>query len=80
MCTLLSMLGSKTTLAVVRELSWGILGRGEGSLWVHCDKPIKFMTLARGNILNSGNMQDRAEISKSPPHHLVIPTDSVMPN
>ena len=27
---LLSMLGSKTTLAVVRELSWGILGRGEG--------------------------------------------------
>ena len=29
---LLSMLGSKTTLAVVRELSWGILGRGEGGL------------------------------------------------
>ena len=26
------MLGSKTTLAVVRELSWGILGRGEGGL------------------------------------------------
>ena len=26
---LLSMLGSKTTLAVVRERSWGILGRGE---------------------------------------------------
>jgi len=34
---LLSMLGSKITLAVVRELSWGILGRGEGGLkgiWV----------------------------------------------
>ena len=29
---LLSMLGSKTTLAMVRELSWGILGRGEGGL------------------------------------------------
>jgi len=29
---LLSMLGSKTTLVVVRELSWGILGRGEGRL------------------------------------------------
>jgi len=29
---LLSMLGSKTTLAVVRELSWGIFGRGEGRL------------------------------------------------
>ena len=29
---LLSMLGSKTMLAVVRELSWGILGRGEGGL------------------------------------------------
>jgi len=29
---LLSMLGSKTTLAVVRELSWGILGREEGGL------------------------------------------------
>ena len=29
---LLSMLGSKTTLAVVRELSLGILGRGEGAL------------------------------------------------
>jgi len=28
----LSMLGSKTTLAVVCELSWGILGRGEGEL------------------------------------------------
>jgi len=26
------MLGSKTTLAVVRELSWGILGRGEVGL------------------------------------------------
>jgi len=26
------MLGSKTTLAVVRELSWDILGRGEGGL------------------------------------------------
>jgi len=26
------MLGSKTTLAVVRELSWGILGRGEEEL------------------------------------------------
>jgi len=26
------MLGSKTTLAVVRKLSWGILGRGEGGL------------------------------------------------
>jgi len=26
------MLGSTTTLAVVRELSWGILGRGEGGL------------------------------------------------
>ena len=26
------MLGSKTTLAVVRELSWGILGRGEEGL------------------------------------------------
>jgi len=26
------MLGSKTTLAVVRELSLGILGRGEGGL------------------------------------------------
>ena len=40
MCTqagLLSMLGSKTMLAVVRELSWGIFGRGEGGLkgiWV----------------------------------------------
>jgi len=29
---LLSMLGSKTTRAVVRELSWGMLGRGEGEL------------------------------------------------
>ena len=29
---LLSMLGSKTTLDVVLELSWGILGRGEGGL------------------------------------------------
>ena len=26
------MLGSKITRAVVRELSWGILGKGEGEL------------------------------------------------
>jgi len=26
------MMGGKTTLAVVCELSWGILGRGEGEL------------------------------------------------
>ena len=78
---LLSMLGSKTTLAVVRELSWGILGRGEGGLKGIGASGSGYNEVLALGMLNVVDYVERGRCAKLPesasaPHPVVVALSS----
>ena len=62
----LSMLGSKTTLSVVCELSWGILGRGEGGLKGIGVSGSGYNEVPALGMLNVGDIVERGRCAKLP--------------
>ena len=71
------MLGSKTTLAVVRKLSWGILGRGEGGLKGNGVSGSGYNEVPALGMLNVVDYVERGRCAKllesvSAPHPIVV--------